>query len=128
MGTKNQGQAKYDVWITGLPDEHGLQGVLTVKMMRRSRAQNADTLVMPVATQIEVLSVTPRRRKEATDSVHRELAVEVVFPTGVPHGRTNRFDDGKGLAAFEADTRCTLVYWPSDQMARVSRHSEVLLK
>lgn len=128
MEKQNNGRPKFDVWVMGLPGEDGMQvgAEIDVKLMRRAREQNADTLVFPEAATLKITSVKPRRRQGSESSTHRELEVEVVFTKNVQHGKTNQFDDGRGLEAFRADTECTVVYWPSDQMARVSRHSAVL--
>lgn len=126
---KANGMPRFDVWVTGLPDENYLEdAVFDVKMMRRSRENGSDTLLFPVPAKLKVVGVTPRRRSgtKVPGSTHRELAVEVELVEDAQKGNLNHFDDGQGLSAFKAGTRFVLVYWPSDRMARVSRSCEVL--
>ena len=124
------GQPKFDVWVYGMPGEDELEvgTVREVKMMRRLRAQGSDTLVTASSAKLKVLKVEPRRKSDtkSPDSTRRELAVEVEMVEGVKRSITNHFDDGRGLAAFETGVTFTLVYWPFDKMARVSRSCEVL--
>lgn len=127
-------QPRFDVWVDGLPTEQQLSACATeqrpvdVRMMRRSREQRCETLLYKVPAVLKVLSVTPRRREgsRAVDSTHKELAVEVEVAEDVARGNLGGADDGLGLSAFKAGTRFMLVYWPYDQMARVSRSSDVL--
>ena len=125
------GLPKFDVWVYGMPGEDELEGaVREVKMMRRLREQGSDTLVSAAPATLKVLNVTPRRKSDtkSPDSTRRELAVEVELTEGVKRSVMNHFDDGLGLAAFKTGIKFTLVYWPFDKMARVSRSCDVLSK
>lgn len=128
MEKPTNGKPRYDVWAYGLPGENELAGRdLDVQLMRRAAQGGGDTLIYKVPVKLHVLSVQPRRRVSgAPGSTHRELAVEVEMVENAQRGAMNSFDDGQGLSAFKAGERFTLVYWPSDRMARVSRSCAIL--
>lgn len=132
------GVPEFEVWAHGLAGEYDLRAAITsekvqeVRMMRRHRKLNADSLVFPVNVKLRVLDVKVRRRanttKKEVGSMHRELAVEVKMEEDAPKGILNDHDDGTGLSAFKAGTVFTLVYCPDDgtKAARVSRSCDVL--
>lgn len=127
---KNNGMPKFDVWVYGLPGEDELVSGAEreVKLMRRLRGQSADSLITPSAAKLKILNVTPRRKSgtKSPESTRQELEVEVEVTEGVQRSLMNSFDDGQGLSAFKTGVKFTLVYYPFDKMARVSRSCEVL--
>lgn len=139
-GQRNLGRnlPKFEVWAYEMPSECDLKiaaqngEVQTVRMMRKLRGQNADSLIYRVNAKLKVLGVSDRRRgsvsKKTVGSMHREVAVEVEVVEDVPKGILNNLDDGLGMSAFKVGTQFTLVYCPDDgtRTARVSRSCDVL--
>ncbi len=130
------GMPKFDVWFSDLGSELSLKEHMdggkyqAVRMMRRNREVGADTLTAAVRADLKIVSMAERKRADgrpySPSSLHREVELEVEMVSRAGREITNHFDDGQGLSAFRTGTRFTVVYWPSDQMARVSRSSAVL--
>ena len=129
---------RFDVWAYGMASECDLKiaaqngEVQNVRMMRKLRERNEDSLIYQVNAKLKVLSVSDRRRggasKKMVGSMHREVAVKVEVVEDVPKGILARPDDKLGMSAFKAGTQFVLVYCPDDgtRTARVSRSSDVL--